>query len=125
MRLFNLAIIFALCLAMMVFSLENSDPVTIELLPDQKATLPLSVALLMAAGLGSVLAWLFFMWSRFLHQLSSRRDRKEVRERDKQIANLSEDLETFKAELEKARQPRLSADEAEKAEAKATSDASK
>lgn len=115
MRLFNLTIIFVLCLAMMVFSLQNSDPVTIVLLPGQKATLPLSIALLMAAGVGSAVAWLFFMWSRFLYQLSNHGARKDVRERDKQIANLSEDLETFKAELEKSRQPRLNADEAGKA----------
>lgn len=112
MRLFNLAILFALCLAIMVFSLQNSDTVTIVLLPGQKATLPLSIALLMAAGVGSVLAWLFVMWSRFLRQLSTRGERKEVRDRDKQIANLTQDLDTFKAELEKVRQPRLNAEDA-------------
>ena len=123
MRLLNLTIIFVLCLAIMVFSLQNSDTVSIVLLPGQKTTLPLSIALLMAAGIGSVVAWLFVMWSRFLTQLSRRGDRKEVRDRDKQIANLSKDLDIFKTELEKVRQPRLNAEETGEEGAKAASDA--
>ncbi len=113
MRQINLAIIFALCLAVAIFGLENTDSVTVAFLPGRAVTVPLALALLVSAGVGALLSWMFVIWNRLLRQIEVGRDRSEVRARDERIKALSQDLEVVKAELDQRRQqPLLSADEA-------------
>lgn len=107
MRQLNLAIIFALCLAVAIFGLENTDPVTITFLPGREVVASLALALLAAVGVGMLLAWLLVIWNPLGHRADGSRDR------DERIAALSRGLEAVKAELERyRRQPQpISSDE--------------
>ena len=63
MRQVNFAIIFIFCLAFALFSIENTELGTIHLIPGMEVQAPISIELLIALGLGGVLAWLFSVWT--------------------------------------------------------------
>ncbi|MGB3654740.1 MAG: LapA family protein [Rivularia sp. (in: cyanobacteria)] len=63
MRQVNFAIIFIFCLSFALFSIENTELGTIHLIPGMEVQAPISVELLIALGLGGVLAWLFSVWT--------------------------------------------------------------
>ena len=105
MRQFNFLAIFALCLAFVLFSLENNQPALIQVIPGVEMEAPLSVELMLSMGVGAILAWLFGIWSRLQNQLTIFRSKRQIRAKDKQIKSLEEDLHQFQVELEK--QPQL------------------
>jgi uncharacterized integral membrane protein len=93
MRQINFAAIFAVLFALVLFSLENTSPVTIQVLPSLKFEAPLAIELIVAMGTGAVLAWLFSIWSGLQSAL-------ELNNKNRQINKLQEKVSTLSAEIE-------------------------
>ncbi len=110
MRQINFLIIFAVCLAFVLFSLQNNQPALIQIIPGVELEAPLSVELMLSMGVGAILAWLFGIWSRLQNQLTIFRSKWEIRSKNKKIENLEEDLRQFQMELEKQPQLMLTGD---------------
>lgn len=96
----NFLLIFVFGLALILFSLQNTEPATVKLVEGVQVQAPLSVELIMAMGVGAVLAWIFSVWSRLQDMMVSRKGVKAVRERDKEIDRLEQDLESYKMQLQ-------------------------
>jgi uncharacterized integral membrane protein len=97
MRQINFTVIFVVCLALVLFGIENTDPATIRLIEGVQLQAPLSVELIVAAGLGAVLAWVFSVWTQVQRTLEVGR---ELRTRDTRIEELEQDVQRYKVELE-------------------------
>ena len=115
MRAINFLIIFLFCVALVLFSLENTDPATIKFVKGIDIQAPLCVELIGAMGLGAVLAWIFSMLNRLQQFLESRKTTREIRLRENRIQALEKDLEQYKAELQEQQQTLSSATEATQA----------
>ena len=105
MRQVNFAIIFIFCLAFALFSIENTELGTIHLIPGKEVQAPISVEMLVALGLGGVLAWLFSVLSHLERLLWSG---QKVRQKDAQIQELESKIEKYQAQLQSL-QPTLAA----------------
>ena len=99
MKPINFLLIFLVCLALVIFSLQNTQLTTIKLIEGIQLEAPLSVELVIATGLGAVLAWLFNLWSRMQHTIGSFRQMREIRSRNKRIEELQENVERYEEEL--------------------------
>lgn len=97
MRQVNFVLIFVICLALVLFGLENTEPVKIQVIEGFDFQAPLVVELIVAMGIGAVLAWVFSVWVQVQRLLESG---KAIRERDTRIETLEEDLERYKVEIE-------------------------
>lgn len=97
MRQINFLLMFGLCLALVFFGVQNTQLTVVHLLNGVEFQAPLAVELLLAMGLGAVLAWVFSLWTRLQRLIEVGR---EVRARDNRIQALEKDLEHYKAELE-------------------------
>jgi uncharacterized integral membrane protein len=97
MRQINFVIIFVICLALVLFGIENTDPAVIRIVKGIELQAPLSVELILAMGIGAVLAWVFSVWTQLQRALDSKKD---VRVKDVRIQELEENVERYKAELE-------------------------
>ncbi len=100
MRQINFVVIFVICLALVLFGIENTEPVPIKLVKGIQLQAPLSIELIMAMGVGAVLAWVFSVWTRVQRLLDSG---KEVRVKETRIQELEEDVQRYKAEIEQQR----------------------
>lgn len=94
-----------------MFSLENTEPVAIKIVKDLQVQAPLAIELILAMGLGAVIAWIFGIWTKLQQQLESRQSRRQIRSKEEQIEQLAQDLERYKAEIEETQLPALSASE--------------
>jgi len=112
MRQINFLIIFTLCLALVLFSLENTEPASIQIVQGLQVQAPLAIELLLAMWLGAVLAWLFSIWTQLLKQLEHRQTLRQLRSKDERIQELEKDFESYKEEMEEKEKPLLSASEA-------------
>jgi uncharacterized integral membrane protein len=119
MRALNFFFIFLICLALVFFSIENTQPVAIQVIQGVQVKAPLCVELIVATGLGAILAWLFSLWSRMQRTLASRQQIRQVREKEQRIQELEQDIERYKAEVE-AKQPLLESAETTSLETAAT-----
>ncbi|MBD1861742.1 MULTISPECIES: lipopolysaccharide assembly LapA domain-containing protein [Trichocoleus] len=108
MRQINFLIIFVIALALVLFSLENTEPATIHIVRDIQIQAPLAVELILALGVGAVLAWVFSVWAQLQHMLEIRKGLQQVQEREQRIEELEQDLDRYKAELQN-QQPLLPA----------------
>ncbi|HAX88543.1 MAG TPA: DUF1049 domain-containing protein [Cyanobacteria bacterium UBA11370] len=111
MRQINFLIIFAVCLALVLFSMENTEPVVIRIIDGVEIEAPLAIELIFAMGFGAVLAWIFSVWTRLTRTLESRQVLREIRSKDERIQELEQDVERYKAEIEVEPEP-LSSSEA-------------
>lgn len=100
MRILNLVIIFASGLALVLFSIENTELTTIQVVPGYQVQAPLSIELILAMGVGATLAWLYIIWSRLTYQISSFGKKRELKKKEEKIETLSKDLENYKIQLE-------------------------
>ncbi|APB35182.1 hypothetical protein GlitD10_2838 [Gloeomargarita lithophora Alchichica-D10] len=89
----NAALIFAFCLALVFFSLQNMESATVHLVGSYTVSYPLAVELIMAMGVGATLAWLFGIWNQFQRWFIARR---ELWRRDQKIASLEKDIEQYR-----------------------------
>jgi uncharacterized integral membrane protein len=97
MRQVNFSIIFVICLALVLFGIENTQIVGIKLIEGVELKAPLSIELILALGVGAVLAWIFSVWTRLQSVFATK---QELEARDQQIEVLQEDIERYKAEIE-------------------------
>ena len=109
MRQINFLIIFAACLALVLFSLENTEPASIKFVEGVQVQAPLSIELILAMGVGAILAWIFSIWTRLQRQLVSRQAMRQIRSKEERIQELEQDVERYKAESEQQQLPALSA----------------
>jgi uncharacterized integral membrane protein len=97
MRQLNFVIIFILCLAFGLFTIENTELGTIHVVPGLQVQAPIAVELLLAVGLGAVFAWLFSIWTRLQRLLVYS---QQVRKKNVQIKELENKIEQFQAEVQ-------------------------
>jgi uncharacterized integral membrane protein len=97
MRQINFVIIFVICLALVLFGIENTEPAVIHVVKGVQLQAPLSIELILAMGIGAVLAWVFSVWTQVQKLLDTG---KEIRVKDTQIQKLEEDIERYKAEIQ-------------------------
>jgi uncharacterized integral membrane protein len=100
MRQVNFVVIFVICLALVLFGIENTESVPIKLVRGIQLQAPLSIELILAMGVGAVLAWVFSVWTRVQRMVETG---KEVKMRDTRIQELEENVERYKAEIEQQR----------------------
>lgn len=93
MRQLNFVIIFAVALALVLFSLQNTSPASIQIVPQLKVEAPLSVELILATGLGAILAWIFSVWASLQRSI-------EMRNKNVQIQKLQETVQSLGIEIE-------------------------
>ncbi len=97
MRQINFLMIFVICLALVLFGIENTEPAVIHVVQGVDIQAPLSIELILAMGLGAVLAWVFSVWTQVQRIFS---DRKEIATRDERIQALEEDVQRYQAEIQ-------------------------
>ena len=93
MRQINFVVFFIVALALVLFSLENTSSVPIQIIPQLKVSAPISVELILAMGLGAVLAWIFSIWSGLQKSI-------DMRNKNVQIQNLQETVQNLSVEIE-------------------------
>jgi uncharacterized integral membrane protein len=97
MRQVNFSLIFVICLALVLFGIENTQMVSINVIQGIELKAPLAIELIMAMGIGAVLAWVFSVWSQLQSTLETR---QVLGEREEEIEILQADIERYKAEIE-------------------------
>ncbi len=100
MRQLNFVMIFVISLALVLFGIQNTEIVSIKMFEGAIIQAPLCIELIVATGIGAVLAWVFSVWIKVQRMMYVQ---PEMEERDAQIESLQEDVERFKAELEEQR----------------------
>ena len=100
MRQVNFTLIFVICLAVVLFAIENTQLVSIKVVNGVQITAPLSIELIIALGVGAVLAWVFSVWTTVQELFVTR---EALQAREVEIETLQTDLERYKAELEEQR----------------------
>lgn len=100
MRILNFVVIFASGLALVLFSIENTELTTIQILPGYEVQAPLAIELILAMGIGATLAWLYSIWSRLTRQIATFGQKRELKKKEKEIETLNKDVETYKIQLE-------------------------
>ena len=76
----------------MFFTLENTAPTTVHVLPGMNYTLPLAGLLLLVAGVGAVSAWFFAAWTGMLNNVERITQASEFEARRIQNSNRPEPL---------------------------------
>lgn len=97
MRQVNFVVIFVICLALVLFGIENTEPAVIHVVRGVDLQAPLSIELLLAMGIGAVFAWVFSVWTQIQRSMEFGKD---VRQRDQRIEELEQDVQRYKVELE-------------------------
>ncbi|AZB72572.1 lipopolysaccharide assembly protein LapA domain-containing protein [Synechococcus elongatus] len=100
MRQVNFVVIFVITLALVLFSLENTEPATIHVLGSTELTAPLAVELIVAMGIGAVFAWIFSVWASVQKMIALKSEQEQVEAQQVRIQELEEDLTRYKTELE-------------------------
>ncbi|MGI8501324.1 MAG: LapA family protein [Hassallia sp.] len=96
MKQVNFVIIFIFCLALALFTIQNTEAATIYIVPGVQVQAPIAVELLLATGFGAVFAWLFSMWTQLQRQLLSSTQRKQ----NVRIQELESKIEQYQAEVQ-------------------------
>ena len=99
MRQLSFIFIFCLCLAFGLFSIRNSAPVAIELVPGLEIEAPLSVHLLFSLGLGAMLSWAIGLWGGIQNLFARFKNARDLKQRDRQIEALETELGRLRFEL--------------------------
>nr|WP_313887520.1 LapA family protein [Nodosilinea sp. LEGE 07088] len=90
-------VIFVIALALVLFGIENTEPVIIHIAPGIDVESPLCVELIMAMGIGAVFAWVFSVWAQVQGYMSFG---KQMQQRELRIEQLEKDVERYQVELE-------------------------
>ncbi len=93
MRQINFVVFFIVALALVLFSLQNTALAPIQIIPQLTVAAPISVELILAMGLGAVLAWIFSVWSGLQKSI-------DMRNKNVQIQNLQETVQNLSVEIE-------------------------
>ena len=100
MRQINFGLIFGFGLITVFFTLENTAPTKVQLLPGLDYTLPLAGLLLLVAGLGAVAAWFFAAWTGMLHNVNQLGKASEFEAQRVRIQELETDLSRYRSKVE-------------------------
>ncbi|MFW6359103.1 MAG: LapA family protein [Chroococcales cyanobacterium] len=103
MRQLNFLLMFGVCLALVLFGMENTQPAVIQIIPGVEVQAPLAIELIVTMGVGAILAWMYSVWNRFGRYLEYRKQKQVIREQEAQIESLEEDVERYQSEIEKQR----------------------
>lgn len=97
MRQVNFVVIFVICLALVLFGIENTAPATIHIVGGLDIEAPLCIELMISLGVGAVLAWVFSVWVQLQGYFNIN---PQVQQREMRIQQLEEDVERYRVELE-------------------------
>ena len=100
MRQINFSLIFAFGLITVFFTLENTAPTTVHVLPGVEYTLPLAGLLLLVAGFGAVSAWFFAAWTGMLNNVEQLTKANEFEAQQVRIQELEPDLNRYRSTVE-------------------------
>jgi uncharacterized integral membrane protein len=97
MKQINFTIIFIFCLALVLFTIENTEPGTINIVPGLQVQAPIAVELILAGGIGAVIAWMYGVWTHWQRLLISG---AQIRQKNTQIQQLENKVEQYEAEIQ-------------------------
>lgn len=100
MRQLNFLLIFSFGLAMVMFTLENTTPTTVRLLPGLSFTFPLAALLLLVGGLGATAAWIYAVWSGVVRKVETLQNDGEQEAQRVRIEELKNDLQRYRATVD-------------------------
>ena len=100
MRQINFTLIFIFGLGTVFFTLENTNPTTVNVLPWMHFTLPLAALLLLSGGIGAVAAWLFASWSGMLNTVERLGKSTEFEAQQVRIQELETDLDRYRSTVQ-------------------------
>jgi uncharacterized integral membrane protein len=100
MKQLNFLLIFSFGLAMVMFTLENTAPTTVQFLPGVSATLPLAALLLLVGGVGATAAWVFAVWTGVVRKVEAIQNQSEVEAQEVRIRELENDLQRYRATVD-------------------------
>ena len=100
MRQVNFSLIFVFGLVMVFFTLQNTAPTTVHVFPGLSRTLPLAALLLVVAGIGALIAWLFAAWSGMLKNVETLTEVSTVEAQKVRIQELESDLNRYRSTVE-------------------------
>lgn len=101
MRPLNFVLIFIVCIGLVLFSLQNTELATIQLIEDVEFEAPLAIELIAAAGVGALLAWLFGLLSQLQRIVSARQNMRQIRQQEQRIQELEKDLQQINQQGER------------------------
>ncbi|MGA1625920.1 MAG: LapA family protein [Prochlorothrix sp.] len=105
MRQINFVIGFVIVFGLVLFSLENPGMVMIQIVPGSlELKLPLCIAMIGAMGFGALLVWVLSVWAEIQGRFNKVFDRRKIREQERQIDELQDELSKSKIELDKKKQ---------------------
>ena len=84
----------------MFFTLENTNPTTVNVLPWMHFTLPLAALLLLSGGIGAVAAWLFASWSGMLNTVERLGKATDFEAQQVRIQELETDLDRYRSTVQ-------------------------
>ena len=100
MRQINFGLIFGFGLLTVFFTLENTAPTTVHVLPGMNYTLPLAGLLLLVAGVGAVSAWFFAAWTGILNNVERITQASEFEAQQVRIQELETDLNRYRSTVQ-------------------------
>jgi hypothetical protein len=100
MRQINFGLIFGFGLITVFFTLENTAPTTVHVLPGMNYTLPLAGLLLLVAGVGAVSAWFFAAWTGMLNNVERITQASEFQAQQVRIQELETDLNRYRSTVQ-------------------------
>ncbi|AFY68601.1 hypothetical protein Pse7367_0287 [Thalassoporum mexicanum PCC 7367] len=89
MRQLNFIVIFAVALILVLFALENTDPVSIQIVPGKSVSAPLAVELIIAMGIGAVIAWFFSVWSNMQKVIEMQPANEKIQNMEQELTEMS------------------------------------
>ncbi|MEB3279341.1 MAG: LapA family protein [Lyngbya sp.] len=93
MRPLNFVLIFIVCILLVLFSLQNTELATIQLIEGVEFEAPLAIELIAATGVGALLAWVFALLSQVQRIVSARQNMRQIRQQEQRIQELEKDLQ--------------------------------
>ena len=100
MRQINFSLIFIFGLGTVFFTLGNTNPTTVNVLPWMHFTSPLAALLLLSGGIGAVAAWLFASWSGMLNTVERLGKSTEFEAQQVRIQELETDLDRYRSTVQ-------------------------
>ena len=100
MRQINFGLIFGFGLITVFFTLENTAPTSVHVLPRMNYTLPLAGLLLLVAGVGAVSAWFFAAWTGMLNNVERITQASEFEAQQVRIQELETDLNRYRSTVQ-------------------------
>ena len=100
MRQINFGLIFGFGLITVFFTLENTAPTTVHVLPGMNYTLPLAGLLLLVAGVGAVSAWFFAAWTGMLNNVERITQASAFEAQQVRIQELETDLNRYRSTVQ-------------------------